>query len=117
MQIDHWVPPGWMRERNAAAMALPSAAFQARGQLRDQLPVVGAKEGGFMPTSSRERSAAYRARRRAERLRRVEFWVPDVRSPEFAREAHRQSVLIAQSEEAEEDQAFIDAISCWNDLA
>jgi Protein of unknown function (DUF3018) len=35
--------------------------------------------------------------------------VPDVRSPEFAAEAHRQS----NSLHAKEDQDFIDAISIW----
>jgi hypothetical protein len=37
--------------------------------------------------------------------------VPDVRSPEFTQEAHRQSAAVAASEHASEDQAFIDAIS------
>jgi hypothetical protein len=37
--------------------------------------------------------------------------VPDVRSPEFAEEAHRQSALAAASTHAAEDQAFVDAIS------
>jgi hypothetical protein len=37
--------------------------------------------------------------------------VPDVRSPEFAHEAHRQSAAVAASRHAEDDQAFIDEIS------
>jgi hypothetical protein len=37
--------------------------------------------------------------------------VPDVRSPEFDREAHRQSAAVAMSLQAKDDQAFIDAIS------
>jgi len=41
--------------------------------------------------------------------------VPDVRSPEFAAEAHRQSLIIANSPRAKEDQDFIDAISDWGD--
>jgi len=37
--------------------------------------------------------------------------VPDVNSPEFAAEAHRQSLLAANSPHAKEDQDFIDSIS------
>ena len=44
-------------------------------------------------------------------LRPVQIWVPDVRSPEFAREAYRQSAAVAVSRHAQDDQAFIDAIS------
>jgi len=40
--------------------------------------------------------------------------VPDVRSPEFVAEAHRQSAAVASSGHAIDDQAFIDAIS-WDD--
>lgn len=38
-------------------------------------------------------------------------WVPDVRSPQFTAEAHRQSAIVASSSEAPEDQGFIEAIS------
>jgi hypothetical protein len=41
------------------------------------------------------------------------IWVPDVRSPAFAAEAHRQSLAAAQSPHAGEDQDFIDAVSSW----
>jgi len=37
-----------------------------------------------------------------------------VRSAEFAAEAHRQSALVAASPYAEDDQAFVDAISWFN---
>jgi hypothetical protein len=37
--------------------------------------------------------------------------VPDVRSPAFQSEAHRQSLAVAASTRAVEDQAFIDAVS------
>ena len=48
---------------------------------------------------------------RAQGLRPVQIWVPDVRTPQFAAEAHRQSAAIAASEQDAEDQAFVDAIS------
>lgn len=53
----------------------------------------------------------YRDRLAEQDLRPVEVRVPDTSSPEFAAEAHRQSLLVARSSHAEEDQAFVDAIS------
>lgn len=63
------------------------------------------------PRSSRDRVRAYRERLRKQGLRPIQLWVPDTRSPEFAAEAHRQSLLAAGSSHAEEDQAFVDSIS------
>jgi hypothetical protein len=73
-----------------------------------------------MPTtrpvkSSREKVQAHRQRLRKKGLRPVQIWVPDVRSPEFAAEAHRQSLAVARSRYAADDQAFVDAISEWTD--
>ena len=56
---------------------------------------------------------AHRARLRAQGLRPVQIWVPDVTAEGFAAEAHRQSRAVAASEHAGEDQAFTDAISQW----
>jgi hypothetical protein len=53
----------------------------------------------------------HRARLRAQGLRPIQIWVPDVRSPHFAEEAHRQSAIVAASGRADDDQAFIDAIT------
>ena len=66
---------------------------------------------GPLPQSSRDRVRAYRERLRKQGLRPIQLWVPDTRSPEFAAEAHRQSLLAARSRHAEEDQAFVDSIS------
>ena len=55
----------------------------------------------------------HRERLRAQGLRPIQIWVPDVRSPSFRSEAHRQSAAIAGSAHAREDQAFIDVISDW----
>jgi Antitoxin MazE-like len=65
--------------------------------------------------SSRDKVRAHREKLRRQGLRPIQIWVPDVRSPEFAAEAHRQSLLIANSPHAKEDQEFIDAISDWGD--
>lgn len=63
--------------------------------------------------SSVARVQAHRDRLREQGLRPVQIWVPDTRAPEFAREAHRQSQAVATSEQAADDQAFIDAAS-WD---
>jgi hypothetical protein len=60
------------------------------------------------PVSDRVRT--HRERLRAQGLRPVQIWVPDVRSPEFAAEAHRQAVAVSSSAHAADDQAFIDAL-------
>ncbi|NYI69121.1 antitoxin MazE family protein [Spelaeicoccus albus] len=61
--------------------------------------------------TTRERVREYRRRLRAQGLRPVQIWVPDVRAPEFVAEAHRQSAAIAASEREVDDQTFVDAIS------
>ncbi len=48
-------------------------------------------------------------------MRPIQIWVPDVTAPGFAEEALRQSHLIAASMHADDDQAFVDSISDWND--
>jgi hypothetical protein len=60
---------------------------------------------------SRAKVRAHRERLRAQGLRPIQIWVPDTRSPEFAAEAHRQSVALAKSPYEAEDQAFIDSMS------
>ena len=62
---------------------------------------------------SREKVREHRKRLRAQGLRPIQIWVPDVRSPEFAAEAHRQSLLIANSPQEADDMAFIESISTW----
>ena len=64
---------------------------------------------------SRVKVREHRERLREQGLRPIQIWVPDVRSPGFRSEAHRQSAAIAASAHAREDQAFIDAVSDWGD--
>ena len=74
-----------------------------------------------MPTAARSKSnrktrdkvRAHRERLRSQGLRPVQIWVPDVRSKAFAREAHRQSLAVANSPQEATDQAFVDAVSAW----
>ncbi len=63
------------------------------------------------PKPSRLKVREHRDRLRAQGLRPIQIWVPDVRAPAFRAEAHRQSAAIAASAHAAADQAFIDAIS------
>ena len=58
----------------------------------------------------------YRERLRRQGLRPIQIWVPDVNAPEFVREAHRQSALVAAGDQERDDQAFVDAVSSdWDD--
>jgi hypothetical protein len=67
------------------------------------------------PKSSRVKVREHRERLREQGLRPIQIWVPDVRSSAFRSEAHRQSLAIATSPHARDDQAFIDAVSDWGD--
>jgi hypothetical protein len=66
-------------------------------------------------TPSRVKVREHRERLRAQGLRPIQIWVPDVRSPTFRTEAHRQSLAVAASPHAQDDQAFIDAVADWGD--
>jgi hypothetical protein len=71
-----------------------------------------------MPTArsmSRDKVRAHRTRLRKQGLRPVQIWVADVRSKAFTRAAHRQSLAVAKSPHAADDQAFVDAVSAWDD--
>jgi antidote-toxin recognition MazE-like antitoxin len=65
-------------------------------------------------STSRDKVRAHRGRLRKQGLRPVQMWVPDVRSKAFARAAHRQSLAVAKSPHANDDQEFVDAISAWD---
>lgn len=68
-----------------------------------------AKASGARP--SRMKVREHRARLRGQGLRPIQIWVPDVRAASFRLAAHRQSLAVAASARAGEDQAFIDAVS------
>jgi len=71
--------------------------------------------GAISPRNpARDKVRAYRDRLRAQGLRPIQIWVPDVRALSFRSEAHRQSLMVATSGHAADDQAFIDAISDWD---
>lgn len=66
------------------------------------------------PELSRVKVREHRKRLRAQGLRPIQIWVPDMRAPSFPSEAHRQSVAVAASNRAREDQVFIDSVSDWS---
>jgi hypothetical protein len=69
------------------------------------------------PKPSRVKVREHRERLRRQGLRPIQIWVPDVRAPAFRSEARRQSLAVAASSRAHEDQAFIDAVSTSIDEA
>ena len=66
--------------------------------------------------STKDRVRRHRERLRAQGLRPIQMWVPDVTWPGFSIEAHTQSVAIAGSAQDTEDQVFVDSLSTdWDD--
>jgi hypothetical protein len=65
---------------------------------------------GNSQDSSPANRRGQRGRLRAQGLRPVEIWVPDVNSPVFCKAARAQSRLVAASAGTADAQAFIDAI-------
>lgn len=48
--------------------------------------------------------------------RPVQVWVPDVRTAQFAAQAHRQAALVALADQTSDDLAFVEAITVpWDD--
>jgi Protein of unknown function (DUF3018) len=61
--------------------------------------------------ATREKVKAHRDRLRAQGLRPIQIWVPDVRSVRFRNEIARQCRLIAENPREAQDQAFVESIS------
>ena len=95
------------RKRPAAPMRAKPAARKARPELSTPPKRARAK-------SSRDKVRSHRKRMRAKGYRLVQMWLPDTRTPEFAREAHLQSLRASNSPTAEIDQAWLDSVSWWN---
>ena len=65
--------------------------------------------------ANRRKVREHRLRLRAQGMRPIQIWVPDVHSPAFAAEARRQSLLANASPEEAEIQAFTDSTYEWPD--
>jgi hypothetical protein len=61
--------------------------------------------------SSRDKVRLHRERLRAQGLRPVQIWVPDIRARSFVSAARKQSKAVASSKLAKTDQRFIDAVT------
>jgi len=92
----------------------PAARMRAKAAARKTKPKASRAAKPTEARTSRDKVRAYRKRMRAKGLRLVQMWLPDTRTPEFAAEAHRQSLLANTSPFAAEDQAWVDSISDWN---
>ncbi len=55
-----------------------------------------------MPLSATEKARRYRERMRRKGLRPVQIWIPDITSPDIAREVRRQSLLVSRQPVPEE---------------
>jgi hypothetical protein len=63
------------------------------------------------PAPSASRVRAHRERLRAQGLRPIQIWVPDVRAAQFVEQAHAQSLAVASSDHEPDDQAFLDSLN------
>ena len=75
----------------------------------------GADPKAARRAANRRKVAEHRQRLRAQGMRPIQIWVPDVHSPEFAAEARRQSLLANASPEEADIQVFIDSVDEWPD--
>jgi Protein of unknown function (DUF3018) len=67
------------------------------------------------PKTALERMSARRRRLRAQGLRPVQHWVPDLRDPKVRAELRREAALLAQHPENDAIDAFIDAAYDWSE--
>lgn len=70
-----------------------------------------------MASSSSQRVQKHRAALRAQGLKSVQIWVPDVNAPGFAEECERQSRLAAEADARDpEFERWMDAVNADMDL-
>jgi hypothetical protein len=74
-----------------------------------------AKAKKSRPRTAQERMSARRKRLRAQGLRPVQHWVPDVRDPRVRADLRRQGALLAQHPENAEIDRWIDAVYDWSE--
>jgi hypothetical protein len=68
------------------------------------------------PKTARERMSARRKRLRAQGLRPVQHWVPDLRDPRVRADLCRQGRLLAKHPENDAIDAWIEAAYDWSEL-
>ena len=62
---------------------------------------------------SKSRVARHRAAMRAKGYRLKQFWLPEVRTPEFREQARRDALAIAAQLAESDDIAFAEAVQYW----
>lgn len=92
----------------------PAAQMRAKAATRKTKPKTPRSARSVQTSSSRDKVRAYRRRMRAKGMRLIQLWLLDTRTPEFAAEARRQSLLANASPYAAQDQAWVDSVSDWN---
>jgi hypothetical protein len=65
--------------------------------------------------TAQERMSARRSRLRAEGLRPVQYWVPDLRDPRVRAAIRREAALLAQHPENAAIDEWIDAAYDWSE--
>lgn len=68
------------------------------------------------PKTPRQRMAARRKRLRAQGLRPIQHWVPDLRDPKVRAEIRREAKLMARPVENGALDDWIEAAIDWSDL-
>jgi Protein of unknown function (DUF3018) len=91
----------------------PAAQMRMKAAVRKTKPKPSTAPKRASAKTSRDKVHAYRQRMRAKGLRLVQMWLPDTSSPAFAKQAHLDSLAIANSPTEKEDQAFIDSVQWW----
>jgi hypothetical protein len=69
-----------------------------------------AKPKATAPRTARERMRARRERLRAEGLRPVQHWVPDLRNPRIRAAIRREAALLDRHPDIEQIDAWLDAV-------
>jgi hypothetical protein len=65
------------------------------------------------PRTPQQRAASRRERLRAQGLRPVQFWVPDLRDPKVVADLRRQAKLMAQHPENDAIDDWIEQVYDW----
>jgi hypothetical protein len=69
------------------------------------------------PLSAAARNAAYRDRMRAQGLRQVQMWVPDLKKASTLKRYQNAAVAISAHQQEEDDiMAFVEATIDWSDI-
>ena len=90
---------------NTPSIAKAAAASRSRSQR--------AKPVAAKTSLAGEKNQSKRERMRAQGMKLVQVWVPDLNSAVFRREARKQAECINRSPTAKQDQDWVDSVSEW----